>query len=181
MTNQKVCVVDLDMRKPKVHLAFGGVSSQDGMSTLITGKSNLKASVQETEIENLHFVSAGPTPPNPSELLLQKEFEELLLELRKQFDVIILDTPPVGLVTDARLAMVKSDIQLYVVRADYSKRSFSKVINDLKASDQFCNITVVLNGISSAPGYGYGYGNGYEYGYYEDGKKKNSSFVKNFS
>ena len=60
------------------------------MSTLITGKSNLKASIQKTEIENLHFVSAGPTPPNPSELLLQKEFEDLLDQLRKQFDVIIL-------------------------------------------------------------------------------------------
>ncbi len=181
MTNQKVCIVDLDMRKPKVHLAFGGVSSQDGMSTLITKKSNLKASIQKTEIENLHFVSAGPTPPNPSELLLQNEFEDLLAELKKQFDVVILDTPPVGLVTDARLAMVKSDIQLYVVRADYSKRNFSKVINDLKASGQFCNITVVLNAISSTPGYGYGYGNGYNYGYYEDGVKKNSVLSKIFS
>ena len=179
MTNQKVCVVDIDMRKPKVHLAFGGVSSQDGMSTIITGKSNLKASVQKTEIDNLHFVSAGPTPPNPSELLLQKEFEELLDELKKQFDVIILDTPPVGLVTDARLAMVKSDIQLYVVRADYSKRSYAKVVNDLKASDQFSNITVVLNAISSTPGYGYGYG--YNYGYYEEADKKNgASFIKKF-
>ncbi|MEP1097045.1 MAG: polysaccharide biosynthesis tyrosine autokinase [Cyclobacteriaceae bacterium] len=179
MTNQKVCVVDIDMRKPKVHLAFGGVSSKDGMSTLITGKSNLKASIQKTEIENLHFVSAGPTPPNPSELLLQKEFEQLLEQLRKQFDVIILDTPPVGLVTDARLAMVKSDIQLYVVRADYSKRSFAKVVNDLKTSGQFSNITVVLNAISSTPGYGYGYGYGYNYGYYEEGDKKtSSSFVK---
>ncbi len=185
MTNQKVCVVDLDMRKPKVHLAFGGVSSKDGMSTLITGKTDLKSSIQETEIENLHFVSAGPTPPNPSELLLQKEFEELLLELRKKFDVIILDTPPIGLVTDARLAMVKSDIQLYVVRADYSKRSFTKIINDLKASGQFCNITAILNSISSTPGYGYGYGygygNGYSNGYYEEGKKKKSSLAKNFS
>lgn len=178
MTNQKVCVVDIDMRKPKVHLAFGGVSSQDGMSTLITGKSSLKASIQKTEIENLHFVSAGPTPPNPSELLLQKEFEKLLEQLRKQFDVIILDTPPVGLVTDARLAMVKSDIQLYVVRADYSKRSFSKVINDLKSSNQFSNITVVLNAISSTPGFGYGYG--YGYGYYDDGDK-NKTVVNNYS
>ncbi|MEP5610784.1 MAG: tyrosine protein kinase, partial [Cyclobacteriaceae bacterium] len=146
---------------------------------LITGKSNLKASIQKTDIENLHFVSAGPTPPNPSELLLQKEFEQLLDQLKKQFDVIILDTPPVGLVTDARLAMVKSDIQLYVVRADYSKRSFAKVVNDLKASGQFSNITVVLNAISSTPGYGYGYGYGYNYGYYEEGDKKTrASFVK---
>ena len=169
MTNQKVCVIDIDMRKPKVHLAFGGSPGQDGMSTLLTGKSNLKASIQKTEIDNLFFVSAGPTPPNPSELLLQKDFENLLEELKKQFDTIILDTPPVGLVTDARLAMVKSDIQLYVVRADYSKRSFTSVVNDLKASGQFRNLTVVLNCVSSTQGYGYGY-NYTEY--YEDAKKR---------
>ncbi len=179
MTNQKVCVIDIDMRKPKVHLAFGGTTSQDGMSTLITGKSDLKSSIQKTEIDNLHFISAGPTPPNPSELLLQKEFDQLLEELKKQYDVIILDTPPVGLVTDARLAMVKSDVQLYVLRADYSKRSFSKVLNDLKATNQFKNMTVVLNGISNTPGYGYGYGYGNNYGYFED-HTKNSKVIGGF-
>ena len=178
LTNQKVCVIDIDMRKPKVHLAFGGTSTNDGMSTLLTGKSNLKSSIQKTEIDNLFYISAGPTPPNPSELLLQKEFEKLLNQMRDEFDVIILDTPPVGLVTDARLAMVKSDIQLYVFRADHSKRTFSKVLNDLKLSGQFPNITAVLNAVSSTPGYGYGYGYGNNYGYYDDQMKLKN--VKSF-
>ena len=170
MTNQKVCIIDIDMRKPKIHITFGSASSQDGVSTLISGKSTLEESLQETEIENLNFIAAGPTPPNPSELLLQREFGELLSKLKKDFDVIILDTPPVGLVTDACLVMVKSDIQIYVMRADYSKRSYTKVINDLKDSSQFSNMIAILNAVSSTSGYGYSYG--YNYGYYEDFEKK---------
>ncbi|MEM6830108.1 MAG: polysaccharide biosynthesis tyrosine autokinase [Bacteroidota bacterium] len=182
LTNQKVCVLDLDMRKPKVHLALGGALAKDGMSTLITGKSSIEASIQKTSVENLFFIPSGPIPPNPSELLLQKDFTKLLDDLKKRFDVIILDTPPVGLVTDAKLAMAKSDIQLYVVRADYSRRSFSKVINDLKASNQFSYLTVVLNSVSFSSGYGYGYGGYSPYGgtYYEDPKKiKSIPTVKN--
>ncbi|MEL6394237.1 MAG: polysaccharide biosynthesis tyrosine autokinase, partial [Bacteroidota bacterium] len=164
LTNQKTCIVDLDMRRPKVHLALGGASLADGVSTILSGKSQIAASIQETEIENLHFIAAGPIPPNPSELLLQQEFANMLEELKKSFDIVILDTPPIGLVTDARLAMSKSDIQLYIVRADYSKRSFVKAINDLSESSQVSNLTVVLNAVSFSTGYGYG---GYNT-YYEE-------------
>ena len=141
------------------------------------GKSNLKSAVQKTEIDNLFFVPAGPIPPNPSELLLQKEFPKLLDDLKKEFDIVLLDTPPVGLVTDGRLAMAKSDIQLYIVRADYSKRSFSKVINDLKASNQVSNLTVILNAVSFSTGYGYGY-DGYANYYGEVKKMSFSSSIK---
>ncbi len=157
ISDQKVCVLDMDMRKPKVHLAFGAPPSSKGLSTILAGKNDLKNCIQETEIKNLFFVSAGSTPPNPSELLLQKGFDELLYDLRKKFDTIILDTPPVGLVTDARIAMRKSDLQLYIVRADYSKRTFCKVVNDLKHSVQFANIAVVFNSVRSNDRYGYGY------------------------
>ncbi|MEO1256566.1 MAG: polysaccharide biosynthesis tyrosine autokinase, partial [Bacteroidota bacterium] len=124
MTGQRVCVVDIDMRKPKVHLAFGESSSSSGVSTILSGKSDIKSSVYHTKIENLFFIGAGPTPPNPSELLLQPSFNNMLDELKASFDVVILDTPPVGLVTDGRLVMKFCDIQLYIVRADYSKRNF---------------------------------------------------------
>ncbi len=182
LAGQKVCVVDLDMRKPKVHLALGGTSINDGMSTLITGKADLDSSIQQSSIQNLSFIPAGPIPPNPSELLLQKDFTKILDDLKKRFDVIILDTPPVGLVTDAKLAMAKSDIQLYVVRADYSRRGFSKVINDLKASNQFSYLTVILNSVSFSSGYIYGYGGYNTYGgtYYEDPKDlKSAPAIKN--
>lgn len=180
MTGQKVCVVDIDMRKPKVHLAFGVASTQNGVSTILSGKSSVKESIQKSDIEGLDFVSAGPTPPNPSELLLQKGFAKMLEDLQKSYDVVILDTPPVGLVTDGRLVMKSCDIQLYIVRADYSRRSFIKVMNDLKVTGQFPNMTTILNAIDTTPGYGYGYG--YGHGYYTDEeskRKKVASSIKN--
>lgn len=180
MTGQKVCVVDIDMRKPKVHLAFGVASTHNGVSTILSGKSSVKESIQKSDIEGLDFVSAGPTPPNPSELLLQKGFTKMLEDLQKSYDVVILDTPPVGLVTDGRLVMKSCDIQLYIVRADYSRRSFIKVMNDLKVTGQFPNMTTILNAIDSTPGYGYGYG--YGHGYYTDEeskRKKVATSIKN--
>lgn len=175
MTGKKVCVVDLDMRKPKVHLAFGKKGKNHGVSTILAGKSKPKESTYETSIENLYFIPAGPTPPNPSELLLQEEFDKLLRQLSKEFDIIMLDTPPVGLVTDGRLIMKKSDIQIYIVRADYSKRSFTKVMNDLRATGRYSNMTTILNAIDNTPVYGYGYG--YGYGYYSNEKSKPKNFA----
>lgn len=173
LTGKTVCVVDIDMRKPKVHMAFDSINSEHGVSTILSGRSTLDQSIQSTEIENLSFVAAGITPPNPSELLMQPAFKELLSSLKKKFDTVILDTPPVGLVTDGRLVIKLTDLQLYIIRADYSKRAYARVLNDLKASGQFDNLSVILNSIDSTPGYGYGYG--YGHGYYSD---ENSSRAK---
>ena len=168
-SKQKVCIVDLDMRKPKVHLAFGDEAAVHGVSTLLIGKSSLDECIRHSQIDNLDYIPAGPNPPNPSELILHDEYKTLLKDLRKKYDMVILDTPPVGLVTDAVLSMKNSDIQIYVVRSDYSKRSFTKSIENLNRLNQFPNLTVIFNSLkSSNSGYGHGYGYGYGYGYYED-------------
>lgn len=171
LSNLKICIVDLDMRKPKVHLAFGDEPHYKGMSTLLIGKDRLEDCIRDTEIENLQYIPAGPTPPNPSELILNDEYKALLDDLKSKYDLIILDTPPVGLVTDAVLSMKISDLQLYIVRADYSKRSFTKSIDNLKKINQFSNLTVIFNSLSAnSKSYGHGYGYGYGYGYYEESK-----------
>lgn len=162
---QKVVVVDLDMRKPKVHIAFESERVQKGMSTILIGKEKIEDCIQESELDNLHFISAGPMPPNPSELLLSPKFDEFLEVLRKKYDVVFLDSPPVGLVTDGILVMKKADLPVYVVRADYSKRSYLKSVHSLISNNKFEHLSVVLNGVKTGKGsYGYGYG----YGYYED-------------
>ncbi|SMD35277.1 capsular exopolysaccharide family [Reichenbachiella faecimaris] len=162
---QKVVIVDLDMRKPKVHIAFESEKVQKGMSTILIGKEKVEDCIQESELENLHFISAGPMPPNPSELLLSPRFDEFLEKLKKKYDVIFLDSPPVGLVTDGILVMKKADLPIYVVRADYSKRSYLKSVHSLISNNKFEHLSVILNGVKSGKGsYGYGYG----YGYYED-------------
>ncbi len=160
-SNQKVCIVDLDMRKPKVHLAFGDEPGVNGVSTHLIGKCSLDDCIRKTNIETLDYIPAGPNPPNPSELILHKEYQVMLDELKTRYDMVILDTPPVGLVTDAVLSMKNSDIQIYVMRAEYSKREYVKAIENLRKRNQFTNLTVVFNSVkkggSSYAGYGYGY------------------------
>ncbi len=168
-SNQKVCIVDLDMRKPKVHLAFGDEPHYKGISTLLIGKDRMGDCIVSTAIEGLDYIPAGPIPPNPSELILNDEYNRVLEELKASYDLVILDTPPVGLVTDAILSMKKSDLQLYVIRSEYSKRAFTQSIDNLKRINRFANLTVIFNGLDVG-GRMYGYGYGYGFGYYEDSK-----------
>jgi capsular exopolysaccharide synthesis family protein len=164
LSDQKVIILDLDLRKPKVNIAFDA-ENNIGVSTILIEKHTVQECIQKTSVENLHFIPAGPTPPNPSELILNSKFGEMLEELHKIYDVIIVDTPPIGLVTDGILVMRKADIPIYIVRADYSKKVFLKNINKVMRTNNFNNLTVVLNDARGAGAYGYGYGYGYEYGY----------------
>lgn len=183
MSGVKVLIIDLDMRKPKIHLAFG-VDNEKGMSTMLIGKHKLKDCIQHTSIETLDFISAGPTPPNPSELILRTEFDELLKEMHKIYDVIFIDSPPVGLVTDGIIIMKKADLPIYVVRAEYSKKGFEKNINRLVTKNGFRKLSVILNGFDSSMRYGYGYQYGYGYGYgygggyYTDDKKEKLTLLE---
>lgn len=166
---KKVVVVDLDMRKPKVHLAFSAEKLQKGVSTILIGKDTVDECIQHSELENLDFISAGPTPPNPSELILGDTFDSFLEELKWKYDIIFLDSPPVGLVTDGVLVMQKSDIPIYVVRADYSKVAYLKSVHRLISNNKFKNLSVVFNGVKTSRGDTYGYGYGYgDNGYYEE-------------
>ncbi|UXP33641.1 polysaccharide biosynthesis tyrosine autokinase [Reichenbachiella agarivorans] len=171
----KVVVVDLDMRRPKVHLAFSSEQNHRGVSTLLINRNTLDECLNESELANLYYISAGPTPPNPSELILSDRFNQFLEELKSKFDIVILDTPPVGLVTDGILVMKKSDLPVYVVRADYSKKVYLKAIHSLIKNNKFTNLSVIFNSTSSSGTYGYGYGTGSGSGYYEEDQKTNSS------
>ena len=157
-SNKKVILVDLDMRKPKGN----GTSTFDdrtkGVSTILIRKNSWQECLAKTPLENFDFLPSGPHPPNPSELLLNGEFEGLLTELRKVYDYIILDTPPVGLVTDGIMAMKRSDVSIYIFRANYSKKDFLFNLQRIININKFSNITTILNALP--PGeksYGYGY------------------------
>ena len=176
MSQQKVIVLDLDLRKPKVHKGFG-VENTVGISSLLIGKATLEQAIQHSEIPNLDFITSGPIPPNPSELILSDRFDELLEQLKQKYDVVVFDTPPVGLITDGIIAMGKATLPIYVIRAGYSKQNSTQLINRLYTGNQFTKLSVVLNGMGAKGsyaygdygGYGYGgYGYGYGYGYYED-------------
>lgn len=182
MTGHKVVILDLDLRKPKVHQAFN-VDNEKGISTILIGRDAWKDCVSETDVDSLDFISAGPVPPNPSELIMKNEFNDLLKELSEVYDHIIIDTPPTGLVTDGLLIMKKANLSIYVIRADYSHKGVEKNINKLIKTGQFPHLSLLLNSVSENTGYGYGYGYGYGKGYgayYEEGNEKKSFLSRIF-
>jgi tyrosine-protein kinase Etk/Wzc len=163
MSKKKVILLDLDMRKQKNGSHFVTNDNSKGISTILIKRNNWQECVQRTELENLYYLPSGPHPPNPSELLLNGEFTSLLEELKQEFDFVVIDTPPVGLVTDGIMAMKKSDVSIYVMRANYSKRDFLNNINRIQTIHKVAGLAVVLNALVSS-------GKAYGYGYYEDKK-----------
>lgn len=174
MSGKKVCVIDLDMRKPKIHLGFNADNSK-GMSNLLAGHFTIEEVLKKASTENLYYISAGPIPPNPSELILSKQFEESLDRLKEEFDVVIIDNPPVGLVSDGVSVLAKVDVPIYVFKANYSKRQFTENLVEIAKRKEIKHLNVILNAESiSSSTYGYGYG-----GYYDEEPKKGVLIRKN--
>ncbi|HQQ82603.1 MAG TPA: capsular biosynthesis protein, partial [Cyclobacteriaceae bacterium] len=117
----------------------------------------------------LDLVSGGPVPPNPAELLLTSRFDEFMKEAKSRYDFVLIDTPPLALVTDAFVMTKYADHTVFVMRQNYTPKAFVRSINDYYSSGKFKNISILLNDIyRSGFGYGYGYGSygyGYSYGY----------------
>lgn len=167
MLGKKVIVVDLDMRKPKIHIAFNA-RNNIGMSNLLANHCSLDDVIQKSELENLDFISAGTLPPNPSELVLSKKFDEVFDELKEKYDVVLFDNPPIGLVSDGIPIMNRVDVPLFVFRANYSKRYFMDDLRELVKMESLKNIYVILNGVKLENStFGRRYGSGYGY-YAED-------------
>jgi capsular exopolysaccharide synthesis family protein len=155
------------MRKPRLDKIFD-VESHKGVSTILSGQTKIDDCIMESGIPNLDFITSGPVPPNPSELILLPKLGELLAYLKTKYDYVIIDTPPIGLVTDALEILKVSDYPIYILRAAYSNRSFIHSVNRTINESKIKNLSVVINDFGrGASGYGYGYGNtyGYNYGY----------------
>jgi capsular exopolysaccharide synthesis family protein len=164
-TGKKVVLIDLDMRKPKIHKGFG-VKNDVGMSTILTGENKIEDCFNNSSIDNLKFITAGPTPPNPSELILSEKLGQVIAELQTKFDYVVIDNAPVGLVTDGIETLRKSDYPIYVLRAEYSDKYFIQNLVRLKMENQITRIAAVLNDVDmSKKRYGYNYGYTYSYGY----------------
>jgi len=173
MSGKKVLVLDLDLRKPKVHLGFNA-TNLDGLSSILAGKNKWRNCIQQTELENLEFISAGVIPPNPSELILNGILDDIIVEMKSIYDYIIIDNPPVGIVSDGVKVLNNADCSIYVFRANYSKRIFANKIRELLDSDKVEKLFMVLNDVDihkDSYGYGYGYG-----GYYEEDSKQKKRF-----
>ncbi len=160
---KKTVLLGFDMRKPKLFKEFG-LSNNIGLSSFLSNKESFDNIIQSTTaIPSLDIITSGPIPPNPAELIASDKCKELFDLLRERYDYIIIDTPPVGLVTDAFLLMKYSDVNLFIVRQGVTNKNiFGSIIKDLENRD--LNISIVINGIQTNKG-GYGYGKKYGYGY----------------
>jgi capsular exopolysaccharide synthesis family protein len=172
---KKTLLIGFDLRRPKLYQDFN-LSNQKGISTALINQSSLSEIIQKTSIDNLDFISAGPIPPNPLELIASPKTEQLINDLKKLYDFIIIDSPPVGVVSDTYLLMKFSDANIFVVRQGFTvKEAFTTNINHLTQKN-IPHISLVINDVK-AKGLSYDYG--YEYTYYEE--KKDKSFFKSFS
>ena len=159
----KTLLIGVDLRKPKIFQDFK-LDNSFGLTNYLIGRVDRFKIVQKTELENLDIITAGPTPPNPSELIMSAAFYNLIEEYKSEYDYIILDTPPIGLVADGLDIMKHTDILLYVIRQTVSKKNYLNMINEIYANEKEKNIGLIFNDINFASAYGYGYG-AYGYGY----------------
>ena len=162
--NNSVIVLDLDMRKASLHQHFGLDNSKIGMSSLLADKCSLEEAIQKTEIDNLDVITSGPRTSNPTGLIMSIILESIIEKLSQKYDYILLDTPPIGLVSDATKIIYLSDITLFVIRANMSVKEYIKEINRLNEVSEI-NLGIVLNGVDFSGRYGYGYKSEYMDGY----------------
>jgi succinoglycan biosynthesis transport protein ExoP len=153
-TGQRVCLVDCDLRKPRVHALFKERNDK-GVTTALLDPSQLPSILVDTEVPNLVILRAGPTPPNPADLMHSDAFGSLLQELRTRFDRVVLDSPPIGLVTDGVILSTRVDATVLVVRALSTRRDAARrAVRSLRDVGATC-AGFVLNAVASQERYYY--------------------------
>jgi capsular exopolysaccharide synthesis family protein len=154
-----VVLVDLDLHKPKQANAFN-LKNDVGVTSFLVGKASLDEIILETPVEHLKVILTGPRTPNASELILDPMVEQMIQELKTRYEYIILDTPPVGLLSDALVMMKYSDLNLYVLKANYSKKDFVDIAHQIMEKNNIKSMSFILNGVN-AKNIPAGYGGGY--------------------
>ncbi|HIO73392.1 MAG TPA: polysaccharide biosynthesis tyrosine autokinase, partial [Flavobacteriales bacterium] len=141
---KRTVILGADMRKPKIFQDFN-LKNDLGMSNYLINKASVEEIIQATSYENLFLVSAGPVPPNPSELIGSPRMEQLIDELSSNFDIVIIDTPPLGLVTDALQLTKYTDANLYIVRHNTTVRSQLKFVDELYRDKKLGKLGILVN------------------------------------
>jgi len=176
MLGKKVLLIGLDLRRPRINKVFE-FDDSPGMSTYLSGGCDYEDLIRKTQVNNLFYAPSGPVPPNPAELLETEQMKKFMERARKEFDYIIIDTPPVAIVTDTLLLAPYVDVNLFIVRQRYTSRNTLDMIEHLHNQGELKNMAIVINDISLTGYYGYGmrygytsgYGYSYGYNYYNKG------------
>ncbi len=166
LSDKKTVIVGLDLRKPRIFDDFH-IDNVTGVVNYLIGQKTIDEVIQSTHIPFLDVISSGPIPPNPSELLMGEAMKEMIEELKLKYDYIVLDTPPVGLVSDALELSQFCDATIYVTRQGFTKKGMLGVVNEKHKRGELHNISILFNGFKNDVRYGYGYA--YGYGVYGEG------------
>ena len=173
LTGKKVLLLELDLRRPRMASELS--LRTEGFTNWLSSGLEIEHFIQKPGFETtFDIITAGDSPPNPSEILALPHVNELIQTLKNKYDFTILDTPPIGLVTDARLLSHLADMSLYVVRQNFTYKSQLDIVRKIREQNQFRNLHVILNDVRETSGYHYGYG------YYEPKKPPLFNVLKHF-
>ena len=188
LAGKKTIILEFDVRKPKI-LSQLNIPKKAGLTNFMLGKArpeDLPIPVQGSP--NLFVLACGPVPPNPAELLLDTKLNELFTWLRNNFDAVVMDTAPVGMVSDAMTLSKFADATLYIVRQGHTFKKQIGLIQEFHENGKLPKVSIVLNDVKIRTGYGYygygryGYGKGYGYnsGYFDEETPPPSIFERWF-
>ncbi len=189
ISGKKTVILEFDIRKPKILKGLGmDRKNLSGITNYLMGNATIEDIILPVpNTENLFVVACGPIPPNPAELLLDPKLNDLFREVKERFDVVVIDTAPVGLVNDAIELGMYADASVYIIRHNYTYKKQVQLVEELYKTNKLPQVSIIINDVKSSMGYGnyYGYASygytGYGYGskkdknnYFEDGGKKGS-------
>lgn len=188
LAGKKTLILEFDIRKPKL-LTGLGIQKGQGITNYLVGKANLPDLIKPVpDHENLFILGCGPIPPNPAELLLDPKMDDMFEWLKANFDMVLVDTAPIGMVSDAMTLSKFADSTLYLVRQGHTFKKQIALIDEFYVGNKLPKISIVINDVKLKPGYGYygygryGYGYGYGYGsYYEEEKPPLNFFERIFT
>lgn len=182
LSGKKTVIMEFDIRKPKIVSGLE-LKRKMGITNYIIGKASFRDLIVKVQgIDNLYVIPCGPIPPNPAELLLDSRLDELMQEVKAEFEVVIMDTAPVGLVSDASTLGKYADATMYIIRAGHTFRAQLKMIDELYHSRKLPVLSLLLNDVQTESGYYSYYGTGYGYGagasgYFEDEKARGNKTI----
>ncbi|HMT28124.1 MAG TPA: polysaccharide biosynthesis tyrosine autokinase, partial [Bacteroidia bacterium] len=161
ISGKKVVLVNGDLRKPKKNEEMN-LASDIGISNYLIGNADMPSIIQSSpNVPNLDIILSGPKPPNPAELILSARMEQFFAYLNDHYDVIIVDSPPIGIVTDGLLLSKYVESTIYIIRQNVTRKYNIDFINSLYQENKLPNLSVIFNAVKAGPMYGYGTGYGY--------------------